>query len=242
MQSDQPIEVQQSFWNDWNAQAREHHLGAVSIEQAQVISRWMTAVGRRDLNIIDVGCGTGWLCAQLSAFGQVTGTDLSNEVLERAAIRHPAVTFVAGDFMNLELPTGSFDVVVSLEVLSHVADQKAFLARLHSLLRPDGTLMIATQNRPALERNDIPPPKPGQLRRWVDKDELHALLSVDFTVLELCSITPQFNRGLLRLLNSRTFKGALTRLGLQKTLQSIRQVQEHRWLGWTLMALARKAD
>lgn len=69
-----------------------------------VIDRWLTQLGRHDLDIIEVGCGAGWLCDRLTKFGRVTGTDLSHEVLARAANRWPSVNYVAGDFMQLDFP------------------------------------------------------------------------------------------------------------------------------------------
>ncbi len=158
---DVPVTLQQSFWNDWNASTREKSLEATSTAQADVILSWLERLGRRDLKIIDIGCGVGWLCSQLAAFGQVTGTDLADEVLARAAVRMSDVRFIAGDFSQLDLGNAKYDVVVSLEVLAHVADQRAFMEQVSNLLTPDGYFMIATQNRPALRRNAIPPPEPG---------------------------------------------------------------------------------
>lgn len=153
-----------------------------------------------------------WLAGTwLANYGRVTATDLADEVLVRARARHPETTFLAGDFMDLDLAEGSFDVVVSLEVLSHVADQPAFLERCSSLLREGGLLMLATQNRPVLERlNDVPPPRPGQLRKWVDAQELRTLLEPHFEVHELFSVTPRCNkRHPFRLLTSIRVERAL---------------------------------
>ena len=94
--------------------------------------------------------------------------------------------------MELELGANSFDVVVTLEVLSHVADQRAFIRKLARHLRPGGHLMLATQNRFVLQYlNRRPPPLPGQLRRWVDRRELRDLLEPEFEVSELFSVTPR---------------------------------------------------
>jgi 2-polyprenyl-3-methyl-5-hydroxy-6-metoxy-1,4-benzoquinol methylase len=173
MEKNNQISLQQRFWNEWNATHREHNQHYVSIRQAEVVIGWLASLGRTDLDILEVGCGAGWLCPQLLPYGQVTGTDLSDEVLARAQQRAPEVAFVSGDFMGLDLGSGRFDVIVTLEVLSHVADQAAFVRKLASHLRPGGHLMLATQNRVVLERfNRIPPPAPGQLRRWFDKYEL----------------------------------------------------------------------
>ena len=54
--------------------------------------------------------------------------------------------------MALDFGVGQFDVAVSLEVLSHVADTQAFIDKIASLLKPGGYLMLATQNRSVLER------------------------------------------------------------------------------------------
>jgi 2-polyprenyl-3-methyl-5-hydroxy-6-metoxy-1,4-benzoquinol methylase len=232
-----PMEAQQRFWNQWNADAREHQLQTVSTDQADVVTGWLRRLGKRDLDILDAGCGTGWLCQKLLPFGRVTATDLSDDVLDRARQRIPEAAFVAGDFMALDFGSAAFDVVSTLEVLSHVADQPAFIAKLARHLRPGGHLMLATQNRPVLERyNRIPPPGPGQLRRWVDKHELRRLLAREFEVLELFSITPKANRGMMRVINSRTFNRPI------RALVGARfdRLKEAAGLGWTLMALAHK--
>lgn len=240
MSGNAPDSVQQGFWNRWNAETREREIAKVSEEQAELVVSWLSRIGKSDLDIIDVGCGAGWLCPQLSAFGRVTGTDLSDEVLARAAIRYPEVHFVPGDFTELDFGEERFDVVVSLEVLSHVADQPAFIAKIASMLRQDGCFIIGTQNKPALMKNNIPAPEPGQLRRWVDRHELSQLLELHFEVLELCSITPQFNRGLLRIPNSYKINRLASAIRLDPIMRLIQRTQERAWLGWTLMALGRK--
>jgi 2-polyprenyl-3-methyl-5-hydroxy-6-metoxy-1,4-benzoquinol methylase len=161
----------------------------VSIDQAEFALRWLDAIGRSDLAIIDVGCGAGWMTPRLTPYGQVTATDLSDEVLARASERWPEVRFIPGDFMALDFGERCFDVVVTFEVLSHVADQAASVSKVHRLLRPGGLRLLATQSRPALERNRIPPPRPGQLRRWVDRDELSAVLGVLFDTQEMRVLT-----------------------------------------------------
>lgn len=235
-----PLALQQDFWNNWNAAHREHDVSEVSKAQAAVILSWLERVGRQNLDLIEIGCGAGWLCSELARFGHLTATDLSDSVLERAARRYPQVRFIAGDFMAMPFEPARYDVAIALEVLSHVAEQGAFLAKAASVLRPGGYLMLATQNRPALERNDVQPAKPGQLRHWVDRFELAGLLDEHFTVEELFSITPKYNRGPLRIVNSSRAKRALEALRLGRLQVAMIGLQERCWLGWTLMALARR--
>lgn len=231
------ISMQRDFWNRWNASTREVHLEEVSFRQAQVVRSWLAQTPGIERRILEVGCGAGWFCGELAEFGEVTATDLSDEVLARAQERLPNVRFIAGDFMQLDFGGEKFDVIVALEVLSHIADQHAFIAKLASHLHDNGQLMLATQNRPILQKyNRIPPPSPGQLRRWVDKKELTSLLSRHFEVVELFSVTPTANKGLMRILHSRTLNRPIRALVGNR----LDRLKESIGLGWTLMARARK--
>ena len=237
---DAPLNAQIDFWNLWNAEGREGGIAQVSVDQRDAVLRWLERMGRRDLKILEVGCGAGWLCASLRAYGSLTATDLSNQVLQRAAKRLPDVRFIAGDFMSLDFDSSGYDVIVSLEVLAHVADQPAFIRKISSLLRPGGYLMLATQNRPQLERNDIPNPRPGQIRQWVDRFDLAQLIGAELEVRSLFSKTPQCNRGVLRVLNAVKLHHAMATVGLGQVGRAVKRLQENTWLGWTLMCLAQK--
>jgi SAM-dependent methyltransferase len=168
--------------------------------------RWLNQLGRNDLNILDAGCGTGWFCERLLRYGAVTGIDLADEVVARASMRIPRATFIAGDVFSVALTPASFDVVTSFEVLSHVADQPRFTGQLARLLKPGGMLIMATQNRPVLERwSTVGGPIPGQIRRWVDGKALRKLLDPAFVVEELTSVYFVGDQGYLRFFNSRLF-------------------------------------
>lgn len=235
----EPISItsQSEFWNKWNASTREKALNEVSYRQASVVTGWLDSLGRRDLDILEVGCGAGWLCGDLARYGRVTATDLSDEVLARASERLPEVRFVAGDFMALDFGNASCDVIVTLEVLAHVGDQPTFIAKLARLLRPGGHLMMATQNAPVLRRwNRIPPPGAGQIRQWVDRRELTELLEPHFRNIEIFSVTPIANRGLMRVLNSRTVNRPIRALIGDR----LDRMKERMDLGWTLMARAQR--
>ncbi len=233
-----PMSTQVRWWNDWLTSYRETEVGDVSEDQARLVLDWVSDVHAREgrpLDIIDVGCGGGWLCSRLSRFGRITGTDLADEVIARAAERDPEIRYFAGDFMDLDLGTGNFDVVVTLEVLSHVADQPAFCRKLASLLRPGGTLIVANQNRWVLERNDgIMPLGEGQIRKWTTRAELRALLSPHVEVTHLTTLTPKGHRGALRVFNSEKL-GRLVApcVGGHAKLRLLR---ERAGLGWTVIA------
>ncbi|KGD99188.1 class I SAM-dependent methyltransferase [Rhizobium sp. YS-1r] len=233
----QEIGLQTRFWNDWNASAREHAVHDVSLRQAEVVTGWLDSLEIRDAAILEAGCGSGWFCNQLSRYGSVTATDLSDEVLARASRRMPHIRFVPGDFMHLDFGAEKFDVVVTLEVLSHVEEQAAFVRKLADHLRPGGYLMMATQNRYVLENfNNVPPPATGQIRRWVDKGELRNLLENNFVVTELFTVSPKANKGLMRVVNSSRLNEPIRFLFGNR----VERLKERLGFGWTIMALARK--
>ncbi|HRK64268.1 MAG TPA: class I SAM-dependent methyltransferase [Terricaulis sp.] len=233
-----PIAEQASYWDAWNAENREHAQSDISHDQKEAALGWLSATGRFDLDILEVGCGAGWLCPWLKPYGRVTATDLSPDVLRRAAERIAGVEFINGDFMTLDFPEHGFDVVVTLEVLSHVGDQPAFIAKIARLLRRGGVLILATQNRPVLERhNEVAPTQAGHLRRWFDRNELSELLAPHFTVEAMRTMTPIANKGPMRLIAGRWGRRVMRALSgrrLETTLGSA-------GFGWTLMTLARKA-
>jgi 2-polyprenyl-3-methyl-5-hydroxy-6-metoxy-1,4-benzoquinol methylase len=234
------LEEQRRFWNRWNAQHRSSSWmpGGVYGRQAELVKKWTSGLGRTDLDILEVGCGSGWLSYGLVDFGRVTGTDLANEVLPPTQAANGGPTFIAGDFFDLELPASAFDVVVSLEMLAHVEDQVAFVDKIAELLRPGGYLMLATQNKFTLSRwSEVVPQAPGQIRKWVDAGELRRLLGRRLQVELLTSIHPVGDKGILRWINAHKITLALS---LIVSRNKIDAAKERLMLGHTLMALARK--
>ncbi len=234
------LEDQRAAWNLWNTQtAREKELGEPSRRQAETIERWLETLGRRDLSILDAGCGMGWMSARLLRFGTVLGIDLADEVIERASQRVPGARFEVCNLANAAVESGPFDVVVSLEVLSHVADQRRFVGQLANELRPGGLLMLATQNRPVLERcSSIGGPVPGQIRRWVDAAQLQRLLAPHFVIEELISVHPVADEGIYRFVNSRKLNRLI---GVFVGATRLADFKERRLLlGHTLVVRARR--
>ena len=96
--------------------------------------------------VLDVGCGPGNSTAVLAERfpgADVTGVDVSADMLARARADHPELRFaeldVTGDLSALE---GRFDLVFSNACLQWVADHHALLPRLMRLLEPGGSLAV----------------------------------------------------------------------------------------------------
>ena len=232
------LDAQAAYWRDWNLIAREGEIAARQERQAGFVAKWMNEFQQPGLCILEVGCGSGWLCERLVRHGDVTGLDLSDDMLKRAAVRVPEARFVAGNIMSVDLPSSTFDVIVSLEVLAHVEDQAAFFSRCAWLLKPSGFLMLSTQNRAIYERiSEVGPPSPNQIRNWVDVARLRSLAEPHFRVRELFSIDPRGHRGYLRLVNSVKLNRLLARIISSARIDTLK---ERLGLGSTLMLLAER--
>lgn len=234
----EPVDAQRRYWSDWNAMFLANQRGPTSQRQATMVEEWLRSRGRTDLDILEVGCGSGWMANRLSPFGRVIATDLSTDVLAVAQEKWPNIRFVAGDFMAMDLPPASQDVVVTLEVLSHVPDQSAFMQRIARILRPGGLLMLATQNRFVFERwTEVKPREFGQIRRWLSPRELRRLLEAEFVVEELRTVSPFAHGGVLKIINSVKLNRIASLVVPQPTLD---RWKENAGLGHTIMALARR--
>jgi 2-polyprenyl-3-methyl-5-hydroxy-6-metoxy-1,4-benzoquinol methylase len=100
--------------------------------------------GRR---VLDVGCSSGYLSQPLHERGNtVVGLEL-DPAAAREAERWCERVFV-GDVETMELPlaSASFDVVLCGDVIEHLRDPGAALARLRPFLKPDGRLVLSTPN------------------------------------------------------------------------------------------------
>lgn len=99
----------------------------------------------RTQQVLDVGCGDGFLAARLAErVPHVTALDIDASVLARAQQRFAdaPVTWTQADVMTAELP--GFDAVVSNAAMHHIDDTKAALSRLSGLVAPGGALAVVT--------------------------------------------------------------------------------------------------
>lgn len=104
---------------------------------------------RSDMDVLEVGCGTGLLTLLLRPqVRSVTGIDNSEGMLGvlEARIREQGVTGVTTRLMDLEAPDtweGRYDLVVSSMTLHHIRNVPRLLHQCSSVLIPGGTLAVA---------------------------------------------------------------------------------------------------
>jgi len=99
---------------------------------------------------LDVGCGTGALAARLADAGyEMAGVDPSEGMLEVLRDRAPAVEAVQGDGTDIPFPDDSFELVLCVAVMHHIADAdavRATLAEMTRVARPGGRILVWDHN------------------------------------------------------------------------------------------------
>jgi 2-polyprenyl-6-hydroxyphenyl methylase/3-demethylubiquinone-9 3-methyltransferase len=104
------------------------------------------------LTLLDVGCGGGLLAEPMSRLGfDVLGTDVSPRNVSIAsahALRTGApVKYRAAGAEELTTEGKTFDVVLNMEVVEHVADLPGYLKACCRLVSPGGLMVVATLNK-----------------------------------------------------------------------------------------------
>ena len=105
---------------------------------------------RPPARVLDAGCGWGFNLDALEAAGyRVVGLDVSRRTLEQ--LDRPSRTLVEAD-LTQPLPDSvePFDAVLALDVIEHLDDDRAAVARLARLTRPGGTTLVSVPALPEL--------------------------------------------------------------------------------------------
>jgi 2-polyprenyl-3-methyl-5-hydroxy-6-metoxy-1,4-benzoquinol methylase len=102
--------------------------------------------------VLDVGCSSGAFLFQLNrqfpGCYQVLGTDVSGPPLDYTEKQGVAV--VRGNFLEQDYGGRTFDAVTFWAVLEHLLEPAKFLAKAHSLLKPEGLCFVLVPNMESL--------------------------------------------------------------------------------------------
>jgi len=136
-------------------------------------------ISRRDMHILEIGCGMGYFTYALRRDGFVaTGIDINQEAVESARNRF-------GDFYQCaDLDTHAkscgckYDTLIMNQLIEHVPDVKALLATALGLLKDEGELVLTTPNKSLFKgkvwETDLPP-----VHLWWFGEESFAYLAAE---------------------------------------------------------------
>ncbi len=116
------------------------------IERYKFASRYVAGK-----TVLDIACGTGYASPMLIEAGAVKyeGVDRNQELVEYTIHKYgsESISFCVGDICTFN-PRKTYDVVTCFETIEHVENYQSAISNLNHLLKPGGTLMISSPNRP----------------------------------------------------------------------------------------------
>lgn len=142
------------------------------------------------LHFLDVGCGTGDYARVLLERGyRVDAIDISESAVKEAVKRVPErlrsrFHSRVGDFSKLG-QRALYNGIICSEVLEHVQEDESLLKQLHTLLLPQGSLILSVPADPALwSQDDV---FSGHVRRYTYDNLIAKLERTGFTIERLWS-------------------------------------------------------
>ena len=130
-----------------------------NLSKADAFTRWVLGeispwLGQR---VLEVGCGIGTYTEEMAVGSRkIVAMDMERTFVDAALRRlghHPNVQLICGDATEADAAKPddeAFDTVVLLDVLEHIEDDVALLARLRARLAPGGHLILKVPAMPSL--------------------------------------------------------------------------------------------
>jgi 2-polyprenyl-3-methyl-5-hydroxy-6-metoxy-1,4-benzoquinol methylase len=138
----------------------------VAIEERQIASRTLVTdraivdavVDYGGKNVLDIGCGEGWLTRELTTRGmQVLGVDVVPALIDRARLNCPNARFSVITYAEIAAGklTGKFDLVVANFSLLGDESVTGLFQAMRSILNPQGVFIVQTIH-PVISCGDAP--------------------------------------------------------------------------------------
>jgi predicted TPR repeat methyltransferase/thioredoxin-like negative regulator of GroEL len=126
----------------------QHLVGGLNYQTPKLLFQQLTRFCRsRDLDVADLGCGTGLLGPLLRPLSStLTGVDLSANMLKKASERQVYDDLIQSELTKfLETKKDSFDLAIAADVFNYVGDLTGVFAGSRNALRPGGWFSFSVE-------------------------------------------------------------------------------------------------
>ncbi|MGA0107618.1 MAG: class I SAM-dependent methyltransferase [Candidatus Nanopelagicales bacterium] len=111
----------------------------------QLSVRMYKKYGPQDIansDVIDIGCGYGWLLDYFENARSVSGSDISLHALELAKKRNPNRDYKYGDIQESINFDKKFDLVLAINVIEHLTSPERAIKNISNALKPNGIAIV----------------------------------------------------------------------------------------------------
>jgi predicted TPR repeat methyltransferase len=156
------------LFDQFSADYDARMIGQLSYAGPQILTDLadMVMMGREDLSVLDLGCGTGLAGVVFKArAARLDGVDLSPAMVEKARERGIYDDLAVADLETALASAGpSYDLIVAADTLVYLGDLKAVFEGARARLAPDGYFLFTTEAKTG-EGFEL-----GPKRRWRHSD------------------------------------------------------------------------
>lgn len=121
--------------------------------QQTVIDKWRDALiakayrtySSTDLSqsdVLDVGCGYGWLLDAFEGARSLSGIDIAHHAIEQASNRMPQRYFKQANLQDPIPFTHSFDLILAINVIEHLSDPEAGITSIANATKAGGIIIV----------------------------------------------------------------------------------------------------
>lgn len=147
-----------------------------------VLASRLNLDGRPKARLLDAGCGTGAMLKAVAGRAEAVGTDTSTVALDWCKRRGLGGRVACGDFAAPPFRDRTFDVVMLLDVLEHLDDDREALNSAFRLLQWGGLLVVTVPAYPVLWSGEDYVSE--HRRRYFRHDLQELIVAAGFTVLQ----------------------------------------------------------
>lgn len=166
----------------------------------------------KEIPLVDLGCGTGELLCGLAGegFSNLTGLDLSSQMIELAKPKTPAAKFLHADIENIPCEENQFEAAVSSAAIQW-CDTDSAAVEIRRVLQPQGHLFLTTF-------------VPGTLGQWHNAFTVHGFESRVHQLAEGQDVRSAFERAGFEVTDYRELKETVRFDSLESMFQSIKRL------------------
>jgi ubiquinone/menaquinone biosynthesis C-methylase UbiE len=196
----------QDFWNKFASNSKDNKFGAsggrhlVDIENQFIFN----IIKRKKSNsMLDIGCGNGQRTLLFSKHSKKTlGLDYSEQMIYEAkknletqsSLLRKNINFQAED-INLFSSNQLFDTIISCRCIinqTSTSNQIKLLTKLHNMLKPNGSLIIAEISKQGMQKlngmrkkYDLPPMNKRWHNHHIDEEKIFPKIKNNFKIIDV---------------------------------------------------------